>query len=224
MAGWLLAISRDPELTRSLSRLLNRHGGRDQLWTVDCPAQARQGLRDRESLPSTILIDEQLLREEPLAEVAEEFTWYAPVVLVARPDQQARVASLVAEGNVDFVPRGDYYIPLATALIDRNLRWNRELEKQCDQGQVFPAAPDGSDTDEFPKSDLPQEALRMIGMIISNLEMTLRERSHLPPAVSRRLERMTDLAFDLKDGLRLLASGPDRVDPAEAGTGTPKPR
>lgn len=221
MAGWLLAISRDAELTRSLGRLLIRKGAQEQLWTVDSLSQARRGLGDRESLPSTILIDEQLLQEEQLAAVAEEFTWYAPVVLVAPPDRQARVASLIAEGNADFVPRGDYYIPLATALIERNLRWKRELEQLHSQEQTSAAAPDCTVSDNSQESKFPVEALRMIGMIIHNLELTLHERSHLPAGVSRRLERMTDLAFDLKDGLRLLADGPDHTDAAEAGTTHP---
>ena len=226
MAGWLLAISRDAELTRSLARLLMRQGGQDQLWTVDSPVQARRGLGDRASLPSTILIDELLLREEPLVSVAEEFSWYAPLVLIARPDQQAHMASLIAEGNADFVPRSDYYIPLATALIERNLRWTREFGNRHRQLQA-PAAvptPGKPSPSESTESDSSAEALRMLGVIIDTLEQTLSERAHLPDGVSQRLERVTDLTFDLKDSLRLLAGGENRKDSGQHGTETPDPR
>ena len=224
MAGWLLVISHDTELIRSLARLITRQGGQEQLWAADSPAQARHRLGERGSLPSAILIDELLLCGEPLAAVAEEFSWYAPLVLVARPDEQARVAPLIAEGNADFVPRGNYYVPLAAALIERNLRWTREFEKRHAQLQAPAAAPDGAGQSDFQENKFSVEALRMVGVIIDNLEQTLSERAHLPEGVSKRLERVTDLTFDLKDGLRLLAGGSGGADTAEAETTTPHPR
>ncbi|HVB34609.1 MAG TPA: hypothetical protein VNJ52_09590 [Patescibacteria group bacterium] len=219
MAEWLLAISRDTELTRALARLLIRQGCRGQLWAVENAEQARLGLCGRNSLPLAIVIDELFLREEPLAAVAEEFSWYAPLILVARPEHQVQVASLVAEGKADFVPRGDYFIPLAAALVERTLRWEREVHERIQLPERQATWLDAS-RDQAPDEDgFPVEALRIIGAILDNLELVLGERSRLPGNVVRRLGRVTDLAFDMKNGLRLLAGYADREEADGVGTG-----
>lgn len=219
MAGWLLVISRDTELTRILSRLLIRKGGRGQLWAVESPEQARRVLGERDNFPFSIVIDELFLRQEALAAVAEEFSWYASLIVVARPEHQGQMASLVAEGKTDFVPRGDYFIPMAAALVERTLRWEGEVEEQirlaAQQDATRPNAGRGQtlDSDGF-----PAEALRTIGAILDNLELVLRERSRLPVSLARRLGRVADLAFDMKQGLRLLAGCTDRENADEVGT------
>lgn len=219
MAGWLLAISRDTELTRTLSRLLIRKGGRGQLWAVESPEQARRELGERENLPFAVLIDELFLREEALASVAEEFSWYAPLIVVARPQRQAQMASLVAEGKADFVPRNDYFIPLAAALVERTLQWESEIEQQFRLVEQSATEP-GASRDQGPGDDgFPAEALRTIGAILDNLDLVLSERSRLPVSLARRLGRVADLAFDLKQGLRLLAGWTDRETADEVGTG-----
>jgi hypothetical protein len=205
MAGWLLAISRDTELTRALAHVLIRNGSPNQLWAVDCPERARQALIDRESLPAVIVVDELFLREEPLASVAEEFSWYAPLVLVAKPAKHAQLASLIAEGKADLVPRGDYFTPLAAALVERSLRWEREIEQQIVLSEWKVARTVAGREGKPDEDGFPTEALRSVGAILDSLERVLSERSQLPLGAARRLERITDLAFDLKQSLRLLA-------------------
>ncbi|HVB98059.1 MAG TPA: hypothetical protein VNJ12_01845 [Candidatus Dormibacteraeota bacterium] len=219
MAGWLLAVSRDTELIRVLTRLLMRSGG-GQLWAVESAEQARQRLGERDSLPFTILIDDLFLREESLPAVLEEFSWYAPLIVVALPRRQAQLASVVAEGKANFVSRGDYFIPLAAALVERTLRWDREVELQvrsCGQAAIHGAAGQDGDPDGF-----PMQALRTIGAILDNLEIVMAERSRLPREIARRLGRVADLAFDMKEGLRLLAgcAGQEEAN----GVGTPTRR
>lgn len=220
LGGWLLAISRDAELTGALTRVLIRNGGHEQLWAVECPQQARRGLGGRESLPVVIVIDELFLRGESLTAVAEEFAWYAPLILVARPERQAQLASLVAEGKADFVPRGDYFIPLAAALVERTLRWERELELQIALPEQRASIPGDGREQKSDKDTLPMEALRIIGTILDNLERVLNERSRLPNGVARRLERVSDLAFDVKEDLRSLAGCAECEEGADAATAT----
>lgn len=216
--GWLLAISRDAELMQALSRVLIRNGGRGQLWVAESPEQARRRLVDRESLPCIIVIDEPFVREESLAAVAEEFAWYAPLILVAKPEREVRLASLVAEGKADVVLRSNYFIPMVEALVERTLRWEREVERQIALPEPNTVAVGAGGQREPDENGFPMEALRGIGAILDILERVLGERSQLPPGAARRLERVADLAFDMKRGLRLLAGYGDGEDVAQAET------
>ncbi len=220
MAGWLLVISRDTELTRALTRLLIRSGDRGQLWAVDSAEKARGKLSERERMPFAILIDELFSGVEPLTAVAEEFAWYAPLILVAFPRRQTQLASLVAEGKADLVTRGDYFIPMAAAVVERALRWECEVEQQI-RSYGEPVV-DGEPGRESDPEGFPAEALRMIGAMLDNLELVMSERSRLPDGIARRLGRVADLAFDMKQGLRLLAGYPDHED--AGGVGTPNRR
>lgn len=218
MSNWLLVISRDTELTRALTRTLSRDGGANQLWAVDSPERARRALAEREFLPLAIVIDELFLREEPLAAVAEEFAWCAPLILIVRPEHQAQLASIVAEGKADVASRCDYFIPLANALVERALRWEREVEKQTERLESLPIERDSTGGSEPDEGGFPAQAVRIVGTILDNLELTLSERSRLPVTIARRLERLADLSFDLKYGLRLLAGNTDGEKAARSET------
>jgi hypothetical protein len=216
--GWLLAISRDAELAQALTRVLIRNGGRGQLWAAESPEQARLRLADRNSLPSIIVIDEPFLRQELLTAVAEEFAWYAPLVLIAKPEREARLASLVAEGKADVVLRSDSFIPMVEALVERTLRWEREMERQIALPAANAIAAGAGGQREPGENGFPMEALRGIGAILDILERVLSERSQLPAGAAKRLERVADLAFDMKRGLRLLAGCAGGEDVAQAET------
>lgn len=56
----------------------------------------------------------------------------------------------------------------------------------------------------------PEQALRLPGGILDNLEIILAGRKQLPTTAARRLGHAAGLAFDLKDGLRLLAGYSER--------------
>jgi hypothetical protein len=208
MAGWLLLLSRDTGLTRALGRTLVRAGGGCQLWAVGSSEQARRSLARRDALPVAIVIDELFLENEAVENVAEEFSWYAPIIAIGRAGRQPRMAPLVAEGDVDFLSRDDHFIPLAAAMVERTLRCEQEVDEHLRQAaanhQPATRAEASVDHDGF-----PAEALRLLGAILDNLETVLADRAHLPTAAARRLGRAADLAFDLKSGLRLLAGQPD---------------
>jgi hypothetical protein len=210
MTGWMLAISRDTGLTQAIDLRLFRGSAHLPLWAVASVKEARQQLIARKSSPLAILIDELFIGDEPLATVAREFASYAPLILVARPERQSQLASLVAEGKADFVSRGDHYVPMAVALVERTLRWEEEIEaylrsrqQACLEGesQVAAAPDDGT---------FSMEALRTVETMIDILDPVLAEPSRLPHAVARRLARVSDLAFDLKRGLRLRVQLSDR--------------
>lgn len=204
MAGWLLLISRDTGLTRELGRALVRAGGGCQLWAVESVARARRRLEGRENLPAAVVLDELFLEDEALEDVAEEFSWYAPVIAIGHPGCQPLMVPLVAEGTVDFLSRDDHFIPLAAAMVERSLRWEREVDERIRQAAANP--PDAPQTEPAcDPEDIPVEALRLLGAILDNLEIVLADRASLPTRAARRLGRAADLAFDLKGGLRLLA-------------------
>lgn len=209
MAGWFLVISRDSELTRSLARTLIRNNDRRHLWAVGGAEQARRELASRKSLPTSILIDELFLRGESLTTVSEEMAWYAPLILVARPERQGQAARLVSEGKADFVPRGEHFIPLACALVERTLRWERETEEQIRLLEQFAMEREFHRAREIDRDHFPAEALRMVGAMLDHLELLLGERSHLPEGVGRRLGRVADIAFDLKKALNRRAGFAD---------------
>jgi hypothetical protein len=204
MAGWLLAISRDTGLGRALGRAVVRHGRGCQFWAVESVERAWRRLYERDSLPVVIVIDELFLRGEPLASVADEFVSHAPLIVIGRAVHQAQLASYVAEGKADFVLRDDRCVPLVAALVERALRWERDVEEEmqlaerrrleCRERPVEP------DEDSF-----PEQALRQLGAILDHLESVLGQRKLLSAEATRRLGHAADLAFDLKDGLRLLA-------------------
>lgn len=204
MTGWLLAISRDTELSRALVRAVVRQGRGCQFWAVESVERARQRLHDRNSEPVLIVIDELFLRGEPLVPVVAEFACHAPLIVIGRSVHQAQLAGHVAAGKADFVLRDDRCVPLVTALVERALRWERNVEEEMQLAERCrldrregPTEPD--------ENGFPEQALRQLGAILDNLEFVLGQRKLLPAAVARRLGRATDLAFDLKDGLRLLA-------------------
>ncbi len=208
MAGWLLLISRDTGLTRALGCALVRVRGGCQLWAVESPEQARRCLARRDTLPVAIVIDELFLESEALEDIAEEFSWYAPVIAIGRAGRQPRMAPLVAEGKVDFLSRDDHFIPLAAAMVERALRWEQEVDEHIRQAAANPQQA-ATRTEPSPDPEgFPAEALRLLGAILDNLETVLADRGHLPTASVRRLGRAADLAFDLKTGLRLLAGQP----------------
>lgn len=211
MPSWLLLISHDTELARALSLAILRTQTGCQLWTVTTAAAAREHLARCESLPAAAVLDQLFLEGEPIEDVVEEFSWFAPVIAIGQTRHQPCLASLVAEGRADFLSRDDHFIPLAAALVERALRWEKEVDEQIlwDAAKPKRAPRDAPDPDGF-----PAEALRILGGIIENLEVVLSERRRLPVLAARRLGRAADLAFDLKSGLRLLAEAPDaRNDP-----------
>jgi hypothetical protein len=207
MAEWLLVISRDAELARAISHALCRFGSGHQLWAVENVGRARSQLSGKSNLPSSIVIDELFLRGEPMAAVADEFAWFAPVIVIARPARQTQLARLVAAGKADFVPRDDHYIPLTVALVERTIRWEKEVEEQIRRAEPVPAfdpGPEGSSV----------ESLRLVGNVLDCLETVFSERSRLSAPTARRLDRLADLAFELKRSLReLVGHSENEIEP-----------
>ncbi|HEV2387181.1 MAG TPA: hypothetical protein VGS20_07985 [Candidatus Acidoferrales bacterium] len=207
---WLLAISRDTELAEGLRRVLLRAREGYQLWAEEDIERARRRLGGCSSLPAAIVLDELFLRGESLGGVAEELCPIAPLIVIARPDRQARLAGLVAAGKADFVSREDNYLPLALALAERTLRWEKGANEQAHlaQQELPLAAPD--------PDGLAQQALRLIDSLLDHLDVALAGRCQLPPRLAKRLDRAADIAFELKRDLRCLAGQPEPEPESES--------
>ena len=203
MTGWLLAITRDVELIRGLRSLAMRDGRACQIWSAESVDQARAFLNQRQQFPLLILLDEPFLEGASLASLTEEFSWCGPVVGIGNREGAFRIAPLVAAGRADFVYRDGSFLPLALALAERTLGCEQEIDRRVGEAEV--RAADAPESGWLPDPDgFPEEALRLLGAILENLQTALSDR-RLAPAAARRLGRTADLAFDLKAGLRLLA-------------------
>jgi hypothetical protein len=213
MTDWLLAVSRDTQLGNALACAVVRKGRSYPFWAVATVDHARRLLGERGSLPVLIVIDELFLREEQLASVAAEFACYAPLIVIGRSVHQAQLAAGVAEGKIDFVLRDDRCVPLIAALVERALRRKQDSNEEARLAERRRL--DRREKESEPDEDgFPEQSLRQLGAILDTLEIVLAQRKLLPTAVVRRLGRAADLAFDLKDGLRLLAGYPLReTDP-----------
>ncbi len=150
-----------------------------------------------------ILLDEPFLDGASLAALTEEFSWCGPVVGIGNREGAFRIAPLVAAGRADFVYRDASFLPLALALVERALGCEQEIDRRIEEADA--AAARAPECNWLPDPDgFPEEALRLLGAILENLEIVLSEPERIP-AAARRLGRAADLAFDLKTGLRLLA-------------------
>jgi hypothetical protein len=78
--------------------------------------------------PAAILLDDELLHGQPLADSLRQFLAIAPVILLAPVDRLAEAARHVAAGEIEFVARVGDFVPLAAALIERRLRWTEMSE------------------------------------------------------------------------------------------------
>jgi hypothetical protein len=138
--------------------------------------------------------------------VAEEFTQFAPLIVIAQPQRLAQLASLVVAGKADFVSRDANFIPLAAALVERALRREQEEYERAQQWREAMLQSEARSTREQPDPDsFAEAALRLVGGMLDSFEVVCAERSKLPSSLARRLDRIADLTFDLQQSLRLLA-------------------
>lgn len=200
MSAWLLAVSRDAHLAQAIASARFRARATHQLWAIENPGRARHCLTSTARKPSVIVLDELFLRGEPLLPVAGEFAGFAPVIFIARPSAQIRLAPLVAQGKVDFVPRDDHYIPLTAALVERAIRWEQEAEEESARQAPARQSPPIAESVSGASSD--ETASRMVGRLLDHLESVFNERCRLTPSAAHRLDRIADLAFELKQFLQ----------------------
>lgn len=148
--------------------------------------------------PPVILIDARILGHGPLQETLIEFTGTAHVVVVAPYSRQPEVARLVAEGQIDFVPREGEWQSLAASLIERRLRWSPDGESS------FAPNPGG------PSDDLGEifrhEINNPLTGILGNAELLLAHSDGFPAIETQRIRTVVELAVRLREAVRRVSN------------------
>ena len=210
-----LIISRDAAFAAACGKELEIVLGNVRTETVASPGEAEA--LARLAPPQVILLDETALgigangsspESQELEVVATRLAGVAPVIVLAAPEQQWLVASLLATGAADFVARAGHFLPVALSLLERRLRSvDQETAAAQPASRSSPAAmlevePDFGEV-------LRHELNNPLTGILGNAELLLaevrrRNDGRLPQGAQRRLETITDLAVRLRETVRRL--------------------
>ena len=157
--------------------------------------------RMEQDLPCVILLDGDLFRDAPLCEFLRQLTKTAPVILLAASERQSEILRMVAEGEVEFVPRRGEFIPLAACLVERRLRW----AQRSGLGVASPWAEMPEDVAEIFRHEINNPLTGILG----NAELLLSHGVRLPAADTQRLQTVVDLAVRLRETIRRLSDAWD---------------
>jgi signal transduction histidine kinase len=203
----ILLVSADSELCRMLEGDLKPGGDAFEIVTLSDPEAARAMARD--GLPAAILLDESAFavslnarceQAEQLEAAAAALAQSAPVVVLARPEHQSEMATLVSAGVADFVARAGDFLPVVVALMERRLR-------AADRSEPVPRSI--FEPEDFGET-LRHELNNPLTGILGNAELLLAEirrrtDDRLPQAALPRLETITDLAMRMRETIRRLS-------------------
>jgi signal transduction histidine kinase len=125
------------------------------------------------------------------------FAQAAPVVVVAEPEQQAKLAPAIVSGRVDFVVRRGNYAALAAGLVERRVRLSDAMRRPA---SLFEEELSG-DFGEI----LRHEVNNPLTGILGNAELLLAGCEGLPPGSFERLKTIAQLAVRLRETVRRLS-------------------
>lgn len=156
--------------------------------------------RAARDLPAIIVLSEKIVRSSTrLAEAAHRLTVFAPVVVLASSERQSEVVGLVVSGEVDFVTIESEFVSVATAFVERRLKWPQGYSREFRSAWSADAASDFAEI-------LRHEINNPLTGILGNAELLLSQlRDKLPPLSIQRLETVVDLAVRLREKVRRLA-------------------
>lgn len=186
----------DAEIAQRLASDMERLTGAGRPAIASSLLQLR--LLVARSTPRVILVDHELLQGASLAEVVRQLAAKASVILLGPPERQAEVARLVAGGEVEFVARVGDFVPLASGLIERRLRW-----AAMSNSVVGP-----------PWAELPgdigtifrHEINNPLTGILGNAELLLAHCDRFSAVDTQRLQTVVDLAVRLRETTRRLSN------------------
>jgi signal transduction histidine kinase len=150
--------------------------------------------------PQVILLDDMLLGGAPLLGSLRQLAEKAPVILLAPSARQAQVASLVAEGEVEFVARVGDFVPLAASLLERRLRWAESADPASVHGRPWIELPEGI------AEIFRHEINNPLTGILGNAELLLAHRDRMHAIDTQRLETVVSLAVRLRETVRRLSN------------------
>lgn len=205
-AKQIFLVSADSGLCRALEADLKSAGDAFQVVTLADSEQAKACAHHVS--PAVILLDQTALppsngeceQTEQLEAAAAALAGSAPVVVLAQPEHQAELATLLTGGAADFVARAGDFLAVVVALIERRLRAG-------DRGQ--PPTRNIFEPEDFGET-LRHELNNPLTGILGNAELLLAEvrrrtDGRLPEAGIQRLETITDLAMRMRETIRRLS-------------------
>jgi signal transduction histidine kinase len=211
IARQIVLVSADAALCRALEADLKSAGDTFAVIALADPEEVRRCARQSRALgtPAVILLDESALpppngpgeRTEQLEAAAAALAGIAPVVVLAGPEHQAELATLVAEGAAEFVARAGDFPAVVVALIERRLRASEAGQHLT--GSMF----EGEDFGETLRHELNNPLTGILG----NAELLLAEirrraDDRLPESALQRLETITGLAMRMRETIRRLSA------------------
>ena len=204
----IFLLSADAALTQQLISGLLAAGDHCQLPLAATAAQARKAFRH--ARPAAILLDHSAIfaqgREESLESAVAQLSDFAPVVVVAAPECQEELASLIISGAVDFVARVGSFVPVAVGLLERRVRMAERGVSEGGSREYSTVEPPG-DFGEI----LRHEVNNPLTGILGNAELLLAEckkknGDQWPLAAEQRLQTIAELAVRLREIVRRLSN------------------
>jgi len=193
--GVLLGIG-DPSLAERLAREVKRFAGTAPVTLASSLARVRE-LAGRMT-PEVLLLDDDLLKGQPLGEALSQLAATTRVILLASLERQAEVAALLASSDIEFVARAGDFVPMAAALVERRLRAAVKLREIS--GMLRAASADELAT------VFRHEVNNPLTGILGNAELVLSHREKLSAVDAQRLQTVVDLCVRLRETIRRLTS------------------
>jgi len=178
--------------------------GKGSVCIVASPASLREIMP--QVRPQVILLDDRILEAGRLAESVREFSSHAATILVAPYERVPEVARLVADGDVEFVPRSTEWTGLATDLIERRLRW-------AEAGRNLPGLALEQNIGELFRHEINNPLTGILG----NAELILAHSDRLPAIDTQRIRTVVELAVRLRETVRRVSDAWEpRTDSAKS--------
>jgi signal transduction histidine kinase len=184
----------DADFARRLNHAAGRFARPAGIHLV--PSYADLRFRMGELSPRVLVLEDRLIEETFLAEALRQMTETAPVILIATPGREEEISGLVAEGDVDFVPRIGDFISLVASLMERRLRWADRSDTAL--GPPWGGAP--AEAAEIFRHEFNNPLTGILG----NAELVLAHRDRLSPGDTQRLQTVVELAVRLRESIRRL--------------------
>lgn len=193
--GALLGVA-DTSVAQAIAREVKRLAGATTITFASSLARARE-IAGRIA-PEAILLDDQLLKGQPLAEVLRHFSAIAGVVLLAPLERQTEAAKLLAAGDIEFVARAGDFVPVVAALIERRC--------QRAEGPESLLRPPWAQSSDDLGAMFRHEINNPLTGILGNAELVLAHRERLTAVDTQRLQTVVDLSVRLRETIRRLSN------------------
>jgi signal transduction histidine kinase len=151
----------------------------------------------KSSSSRVVVFADDLAEDLPLPEILQQMLEVVPVIVLAPPERQTEIATLVAAGNIDFVAQVGDFLPLVASLVER--RWR--LSEGMEAAVRFPSGEVSSDVAEIFRHEINNPLTGILG----NAELVLAHEDRMSVTDIQRLRTIVGLAVRLRETIRRLS-------------------